>query len=110
MRLPIQYATLKIIEQSDDITADGVLRYVYRARELANLAVEINVQAIVKELMAELLDEKLSPADQFLVQALIQQIDYEITNLRLVRPESTLTILDVLVWVEQAAIMSGGRP
>jgi uncharacterized lipoprotein YajG len=109
LRLPVMYGTLKLIENSEDVTAAGVLRYTDRARELINLNAEIDVRYIAEQLLAELMHEQLSPADRFLVQALIEQIDTEFTSLKLRVPDSALTLLDVVVWIEQAAKMSGGN-
>lgn len=106
MRLPTQYATMKVIEQSDDITAEGVLRYTELARMIVASDVEINAQALVQEILEALDAEKLSPSDRFLVVSLVQQIEIEAQSLNLIQPDTRLSLLEVIGWIEQAARMA----
>lgn len=106
-RLPIQYGTMKVIGQSDAVTADGVIRYTTLARELIDRDVSINTTALASEIVQALGAERLSPTDLFLVTALVQQIEVEMQSLNLIQPDVRLSLLEVLGWIEQAARMSG---
>lgn len=106
MRLPTQYATMKVIEQSDDITAEGVLRYTELARMIVARDVQINAQSLVQEILEALDAEKLSPSDRFLVVSLVQQIEIEAQSLNLIQPDTRLSLLEVIDWIEQAARMA----
>lgn len=106
MRLPTQYATMKVIEQSDDITAEGVLRYTELARTIVARDVQINAQDLVQEILEALDAEKLSPSDRFLVVSLVQQIEIEAQSLNLIQPDTRLSLLEVIDWIEQAARMA----
>lgn len=107
MRLPTQYATLKLIEQSGDVTATGVLRYVDLARTLVDQDITINAHALAAEILLALQAETLAPSDRFLIVALVQQIEIEAESLNLIRPDTRMSLLEILTWIEQAARMAG---
>lgn len=99
-RLPVQFATMKVIESSDRITAEGVLRYV----DLARSVVDRDVVAVADVVLRELDAEGLSPADKLLAQAIILEIQARLQDTG--TGDSTLSLLEVLSWVEAAARLS----
>lgn len=102
-RLPIQYATIKVIQDSEGITSSGVVRYVSHARALIDRDVQINAKYISAEIVDALQSEELSPADQFLAEQLILQIEIQLEDLNLLDNSVRLSLLDILDWVEEAA-------
>lgn len=104
-QIAVQYATAKTLEQSDDITPDGVIRYVETARALVDQDTAIDPTRIAAELLRALDAEDLSPADRILAQALVLQIQAQFQELDLMDPATRLSLLTVLGWIEQAARM-----
>jgi hypothetical protein len=109
IRLPVTFGTMKTIENSSRVTADGVLKYVDHARATLDLNITISARELAAELLAQLLGEDLSDADRFLVQELINGIAIEVDEYNLRVPDEAIALHRVLDWVEQGAIMKGGR-
>lgn len=104
-QIATQYATLKVLEEANDITPNGVIRYVETARALVDQDTAIDPTRIAAELLRALDAEDLSPADRILAQALVLQIQAQFQELDLMDPATRLSLLTVLGWIEQAARM-----
>jgi hypothetical protein len=109
LRLPIMYGTMKAIENSENVTGNGVLAYVGTARTLIEQDVTITAKDLARELIALLLTEDLSPADRFLVNELVNTIAGEVDRFNFRTPDEAVGLLTVLDWIEVAAIMAEGR-
>lgn len=109
-KLAVQYGTMKIIEQSDAVTADGVLRAVSKAREAANE--EVRIIDVRERVLAAIDIQDFSPADQLLITTLVDQVQAElamsVTN-GLLSEDDMVRLETLLGWVEDAAIMAGGE-
>lgn len=105
-QIAVQYATAKVIEQSDAITPEGVIAYVELARTIAGDDVALDPAKIAEQILQALDAQALSPADRVLASALVMQIQAQFTELDLLDPTTRVTLLAVLDWIEQAARLS----
>lgn len=103
-KLAVQYGTLKLIEQSGNVTAQGVLDATSKVRE----TIQADASVDLTELIAGIDTSGLSPSDQLLVSALSEQIRYAVIDLPDIesRAERLLTVLDI---VDAAARIAGGQ-
>lgn len=109
-RLAIQYGTLKLIEQSDSVTSAGVIERIEWLRGTVDSEESI-LLAELRERLFERIDlDGLSPADRFLLNELVGQVEANI-NLDLasgvLSPEARARLGEILSWIEVAARMSG---
>jgi len=104
--IAVEFATLKVIEESESITAEGVLRYVEFARGLINADTTINSARLAEEILQALQRENLSNADRFLVIALVQQIEINMASSGLLDEERRYRLHQILDWVEIGAWMA----
>jgi hypothetical protein len=105
-RIAVQFGTLKAIEQSESINAEGVLRYTAFARGLVENDVVLDPAKIATEILNAIDTENLSPSDRLLAQTLVLQIQVQFEELDLLDPSTRVTLLSVLEWIEQAARLS----
>lgn len=101
--VPVVYGTMKVIEERDEITADGVLRYVAYARTIIEQDLTVSAQQLAADLITQLLTEDLSPADKFLVQSLIERISIEVDERNARTPDDVVALAVILDWVETGA-------
>jgi hypothetical protein len=109
VRLVVIFGTMKTIEESERISADGVLRYVDYAREAINLNLAISATDLALEMINRLVGENMSDADRFLVSELTQNIAGMVEDYNVKLPETPIAVSQVVDWFEQAALMKGGR-
>lgn len=108
--LLVQYSTLKLIEQSDDVTSQGVIDAVEKARGVLD-ATEVEVSfAKLKERVAQEIEfSEMAPSDRLLIQAVVNEVeaDYVKTyQTDVLSEEVKVTISQFLDLVEQAARLS----
>lgn len=106
-RLTTQYATLRLIEQSSDITASGVIAHVERVRAIVQHDSLVSTAALVEQVMAGINTESLAPSDRLLLLALIEYAAAHLEEVSLVSDDRMLSVLTLLTWIEQAARMAG---
>lgn len=104
-KLPIQYATLKLIEQSE-LTGNDVLTHVAAVRGAIAEDPSVTLQALIQEAGRAALMAGLSPADQLALNYLLGLIQVSLDDLNLIDETQRLQAVTVLDWVEQAARMS----
>lgn len=103
LQLPIQYATLKLIEQADDVNAEVVLARVTTMRR----SLENNQLITVRELVQDNLRwENLDPSDRLLINRLTDNIEQAIADLNLLGDERRLRLGTYLDWIEEAAMLA----
>lgn len=102
-KLPVQYATLKVIEDSDSITGQDVVERVEELRTLVEDNATISIDRLVAEVRGPIDFDALAPSDRLLVEALISQIEYAARDIDLVGEARQVKLLTLLDWVEQAA-------
>lgn len=110
LQLAVTYATAKLIENSGDITGPGVIASVERARAIVEADDNVTVIDLAEQIRGALNLDRLSPADQILVNALLAEVQREFEfrlGLGMLKPEDKLAILTFLDWVELAALMYG---
>lgn len=97
-KLPVQYATLKVIE-SDEVTRADVLSHVERARNVLTATEEVSVT----DLTATVDLSGLDAADRLLVASLLSQIEYAANDVDVVGEARRVRLKTLLDWIEQAA-------
>lgn len=102
-RLAVQYATLKVIENSSGVEARDVVETVEKVRSVVSEDITVDVTKIVEALNLE----SLPPSDQLLVGALIGSIEIELYQAPLSDDERVARLLTILDWIESAAMLSG---
>lgn len=111
-KLPIQYATLKLIETSDSISAQDVIDRVQNVREFVGEDQVIDVSDLVNEVIQHVDWGSLDAADKLLVQTVIDVAAEQLSDAGVLvndagQPITTLVqLMTVLDWVEQAAVMA----
>lgn len=110
-KIAVTYGVLKLVEQSDDIDGDRVLDAVERVRAgVSTGSGLVSPDGLVDIVMGQLDLEGLSPADRFLVQSVIGQVQTGLLDdvESGVLPEDYAAQLNVwLDWIEEAAYMAG---
>lgn len=109
-RVPVQYATLKVIEDSDSIAARDVLQHTERVRQVivshvAETNTEINVTRLVEETISRIGLDSLDASDRLLLMILFNNIEQAVIDVRPDMPlgEQKIRLLTLLDWIDQAA-------
>lgn len=76
--LVVTYAVMKLIEQSDDIAPGDVIATVDRVRAVVDTTAVVGADDLHTLVMEQIDLSGLSPADQFLVQHIIREIQREL--------------------------------
>lgn len=108
-RLAIQYATLKVIERSDTITAEDVVAHVERVRALVDENAEVSLVDLRQELLSRIDMEALDAADRLLVMTLLDQVELTLTDeaeIGVLDEDAKARVAEVLSWVAAAASMA----
>jgi hypothetical protein len=107
-RLLIQYSTMKLIEQSDAITSEGVVAHVERVRGMLDTSEEVAVVDLRRELLERVNLDALGPADTLLLMALLDEVELSFqANTDVLSQEDRERVGTILDWVVSAARMSG---
>lgn len=101
-RLAVQYATLKVIENSAGVDPADIIDAVEMVRSVVETDITIDVRKIVESLNLE----SLPPSDQLLIGALIGGIEIELYQAPLTEDERVARLLTILDWIETAARLS----
>lgn len=107
-RVAVQYATLKVIEESKSISAADVLEKTSQVRSLIKADFEVSPTNLFAEVVAGIDLSGLSASDQLLVSVLLQQIEYRVTEIeRDPDISGRLVSINILLdWIEQAALLA----
>ena len=112
----VQYATLKLIEQSDEVTAEDVITTTGKVRDIVNGTGEGDAKLSLQSLNDSFRDKvdisSLAPSDQLLVNALITRVESTIASRvsdtsGFITSQQTTTILRLLDDIDEAASLSG---
>lgn len=72
--LLVQYSTMKLIEQSDDITSEGVVEAVEKARTAMDEDQVVSIDEL-KARVADKIDfESFAPSDRLLIAAVVDEV------------------------------------
>lgn len=102
-KLPVQYATLKLIEQSDQIGPSDVISHVRRVRALTAQDTELSTADLVTQVLAGIDTDALEVSDRLLLMALVGYVADSLGEVNLISSDHKLSLLTLLDWVEQAA-------
>lgn len=105
-RLAVQYATMKVIEQSSHITAADVLDHVERVRSIVTNDKPITLAALTNEVREGIRWDRLSPADAMLLDALLMEAEAQLwarIGEGLLSAEAKATISTLLDWIANSA-------
>lgn len=107
LRLPLTYATLKVIERDNDIDRDDVLNAMDKLESLVTSDVSFS-----KDLRQDVIDtlniQSLSPADQFLVLEVLDRVEDHIRleiELGSLPEDVKVNVQNMIEVVRQAALM-----
>lgn len=101
-KLPIQYATVRYIEESST-PAQAIIDHVERARLLLDRDSDVTAERLADEILGAIDTGQLTPSERILLTALIAGAQDAIRETQLIEPDTRLSILLVLGWIEQAA-------
>lgn len=108
--LVVQYSTMKLIEQSDDIEAEDVLGAVEQARSVVeNSNEEFTYNTIRSRIADKIGFENLDPSDQILIRAIADEVQSNFENnyeSDLISDEVKISLSEFLDQVETAAELS----
>jgi hypothetical protein len=104
-QLPIQFATVKYIEETGT-PAQAVIDHVERARQLLERDTTVSAQGLAEEVLGAVDTGQLTASEKLLLTALIASAQDSIRQTNLIEPDTRLSILLVLGWIEQAARMA----
>lgn len=104
-RVPVQYATLKVIEDSDSIAARDVLQHTKRVRRVVVNDAEINVTQLVDNTIDLIGIDSFEASDRLLLLILFNNIQQAVIDVRPDMPlqEQRVRLLTLLDWIDQAA-------
>lgn len=105
-KVAVQYATLKTIEDSEDITGPAVVAHVERVRGLVKGNAELALTRLVEEVRGPIDWQALSMSDRLLLDSLIAQIEHALADLperQALNATQRVRVLTLLGWVEQVA-------
>jgi hypothetical protein len=112
-RVAIQYATLRLIEDSDGITADGVINHVQIVRGMLAENSVMPVSDIAARILQSTDIARLDPPDRLLVETLVLQVQAVAESAESgatgnsasmpVDANTRTSLMMVLAWIEQAA-------
>lgn len=104
-RVPVQYATLKVIEDSDSIAARDVLQHTERVRQVVVNDAEINISQLVDNTIDLIGIDSFEASDRLLLMILFNNIQQAVIDVRPDMPlqEQRVRLLTLLDWIDQAA-------
>lgn len=108
-RLAVQYATIKVIERSDTITAEDVVAHVERVRALVDEDAEVSLADLRGELLSHIDMDGLDAADRLLVMTLLDQVELTLADeieVGGLDEDAKARVAEVLGWVVRAAAMA----
>lgn len=110
--LTVKYATLKIIEQSSDVTPERVIKNVQAARELLQRDASISIAGLSVAVRKNIRWERLKTADALLLDQLLSEAERRLTERvgdGLLDHDHRVLVSEVLSWIEAAANMAAPR-
>lgn len=107
-KIPVQYATLKAIDSSSNITPAGVLEHTQKVREIIETDINVSIDTLLADAVARVALHKLDPADRLLVNMLFYQIETAAGDIQfeISADDRIVRILTLLDWIDEAARMA----
>lgn len=108
--LLVTYATMKVIEESDEITSADVRETVEKARSVLEADVTVSIDDFKAEVAEQIGWSELAPSDKLLIAAIVDEVQVSLEKqyeVDVLSDEVVIRIEQFLDMVEQAAILSG---
>lgn len=104
-RVPVQFAVMNAIEQSDNVTARGVLERTAYFRQILESDDSIDVSILLAEAIVRTGMDKMPPSDRMLLQIVFYNIEQSVADVRTGVPPDQLRVrlLTLLDWIDYAA-------
>lgn len=104
-KIPVQYATLKAIDSSSNITPAGVLEHTQKVREILEININVSIDDLLSDAVERVALDKLDPADRLLVNMLFYQIETAAGDIQFEASadDRVVRILTLLDWIDEAA-------
>jgi len=105
----VQYSTMKLIEQSDSVTSEGVLSAMQKARETLNTDVTFTVSEFKEELAEKIHWSTLPVSDRILISTIVDKVQERLEEkyeVDVISDQTEIRLLDFIENVEQAAALS----
>ena len=111
VKLALQYATMKTVEESS-FTAQDVYDKAVEWSSRVGATESVAVDELKQRFLEEVGYDTLEPSDKLLVSALLSQIDYSLQDFdtgKVISQEQQVRLQKVLDWIAEAAVMSGAK-
>lgn len=104
-RVPVQFATLKAIEESSSFTARDVLNHTARVRQIVATDAELNITALLQSTIEQIGLERFDASDRLLLMILFNNIEQAVVDVRPDMPlnERQVRLITLLDWIDDAA-------
>lgn len=105
-RIAIQYATLKLINQSSDVSKADVLDGVESVRALVDPEATVEVSRLTEQALQAVDIGGLDPADQLLLREILRLAERRLadqTDSGIIDPDDWVAVTAILDYVESAA-------
>ena len=104
----VQYATLKLLEESDSIDAQEVLDATQKVRMIISEDEQLSLTALSSSFRDKVDISSLQPSDQLLVNAIIRRVESTVTSgldidTDVITDSQTITLLQLLDDIDEAA-------
>lgn len=107
--LVVQYSTMKLIEQSDEIDSQDVLDTVEKARNVLVVNTEVSIDDFKSEMASRIDWNSLAPSDRLLIMAVVDEVQTNLEKkyeVEVLSDDVVIRIEHFLDLVEQAARLS----
>lgn len=108
-RVPVQYATLKVIEDSSTITGRDVLMHTQRVRQLVSGNAELNLSSLLESTVERINLDSFDASDRLLLMILLNNIEQALSDVHPDMPpdQQRIRLFTLLDWIDQAARLAG---
>jgi hypothetical protein len=107
----VQYGTLKLISQSSDVTAEGVLSVAARLKGAVEDDPTVTLAMLAEEAGKHIPWDKFDLADRILIINLMDFIEAYLAELvgdGILEDDAKATVINLLRWIEEAAKLAEG--
>lgn len=106
LQLAVQYTTIKVIEQSSDISSERVIENVERVRGVLDTSAEVSVERLMSDVRGNVRWDRLDAADRLLLTSVLEEVERELKDRvgeGVVKEDDKVVLRTLLDWIENAA-------
>lgn len=108
--LVVQYSTMKVIEESEEISSQDVLDTVAKAREVLDADTSVSIDNFKLKVAEQIGWADLAPSDKLLISAIVDEVQVSLEKqyeVDVLSDEVVIRLEQFLDMVEQAARLTG---